>query len=288
MMGLDDGILAHPKFRRAVVLAGSEALHLWLGLRAYCSQQLTDGLVPEDMLRFVDGPEKPRARVNSLAALRAVGLVHDAVERAACETCRSAAHEGSGLWLHDYLQHSESRERALQRRANNRDRQRQLRAVSQRDSTGDEPDTKRHQANPSQDPIQARPKNAQARDHDRSVAVFDPLMNPEETVMPEGLRQRALEPDNAVDHLTKTLKVPRAVIVAELEDFCRYREAGLGMGDKRAYWLKHFRQQVLNRAKRNELKPIGAVEHDANREARPPRKIKTLSEIEQEALDARS
>lgn len=94
----------------------------------------------------------------------------------------------------------------------------------------------------------------------------DPLMNPEETVMPSGLRERALEPNNAVDHLTRTLKVPRAVIVAELESFCRYREAGKGMGDKRPYWIKHFRQHVLDRADRGQLKPIGAVEHAATSE----------------------
>lgn len=119
---------------------------------------------------------------------------------------------------------------------------------------------------------------------------MDLLMNPEETLL-DGplLRQRAQEPGNAVDHLTKTLKVPRAVIVAELEDFCRYREAGAGMGDRRRLWLAHFRQQILNRAKRGELKAIGLVEHEANAEARAAvRKVKTVSELEQEALDARS
>ena len=94
----------------------------------------------------------------------------------------------------------------------------------------------------------------------------DPFMNPTDTALPDGLREKALEPGNAVESLTRALKVPRAVIVDELESFCRYWECGAGMGQKRPYWLKHFRQSVLNRAKRNELKPIGAVEHEATSE----------------------
>ena len=121
-------------------------------------------------------------------------------------------------------------------------------------------------------------------------SAIDSTMNPEETLLDgPALRAKALEPGNAVDHLTATLKVPKAVIVAELEDFCRYREAGGGMGDRRSYWLKHFRQHVLRRAKNNELKPIGAVEHElAMARDAPVRKVKTIADLEQEALDARS
>lgn len=107
-------------------------------------------------------------------------------------------------------------------------------------------------------------------------------MNPEEAVLPDKFREKALEPGNAVDHLTATLRVPRAVIVAELEDFCRYREAGGGMGDRRPYWLKQFRTHVLRRAKANELKPIGAVEHAAttslvNRDATRQRNVALIT-----------
>jgi len=293
MMLLDDGILEHEKFVRAIRLAGGDAVHLWLGLRAYCAKKLTDGRIHEDMLSEVKGPAG-RARVKALTALQASGLVHTAEQRAACPDCKSADAAADGIWMHDYLQWSESREEAQERRVSNRERQRRLRSRSRVSNSVTDIVTNAS-VTPSvtgphtiPDPGHTKPdqteERAGARDPVRSV---DPLMNPEETVMPSGLRERALEPGNAVDHLTKVLKVPRAVIVAELEDFCRFREAGAGMGDKRSYWLKHFRQLILNRAKRNELKPIGRVEHEANAEARPPRRIKTIAELEQEALNAR-
>jgi hypothetical protein len=91
---LDDRLLAHPKFVRAERLAGSTALHLWLGLLAYCKQRLTDGFVPADMLAAIDGPA-PRWRARALDALVSVGLVH---------------REPDGVRLHDYLAQNESRQ----------------------------------------------------------------------------------------------------------------------------------------------------------------------------------
>ena len=96
---LDDGILEHPKFVRAIKLAGSEAVHLWLGLRAYCGKHLTDGFVAEDMMDEVKGPKDPEKRAAALDALFEVGLL---------EKTRRA-----GLQMHDYLQWSKSREQVL-------------------------------------------------------------------------------------------------------------------------------------------------------------------------------
>jgi hypothetical protein len=105
---LDDGILDHPKFIRAVKLGGSEAIHLWLGIKAYCGKQLTDGLVPEDMLDEVRGPRDPKKRAAALVALKTVGLLDPA--------------EG-GVRMHNYLKHSKSREQILAMRKQARDRQ---------------------------------------------------------------------------------------------------------------------------------------------------------------------
>lgn len=105
-MKLDDRILEHPKFIRAVRIGGSEALHLWLGLRAWCAQALSDGLVPEDMIDEVRGPRKGRDR--ALDALLTVGLVE-----------RSE----SGWTLHDYLEWSDSREEVLAARKKAAERQ---------------------------------------------------------------------------------------------------------------------------------------------------------------------
>ncbi len=106
---LDDRILEHPKFVRAVRLGGSEAIHLWLGLRAYCAQFLSDGLVPTDMLPEVRGPLNERKREAALSALVDVGLL----ER--CDV---------GVRLHDYLDWSSSRDEVLTRRGRDADRKR--------------------------------------------------------------------------------------------------------------------------------------------------------------------
>jgi hypothetical protein len=90
---IDDQILRHPKFVRAQRLAGSTALHLWIGFTAYCKQQQSDGRVPADMIETVDGPDK-RWRPRALAALVEVKLVE---------------YDGADLLVHDYLDWNESR-----------------------------------------------------------------------------------------------------------------------------------------------------------------------------------
>lgn len=112
---LDDGILRHPKFIRAVRLAGSEAIHLWLGLRAYCGQLLTDGSIPADMIDAVEGPAKEKARATALAALIKVELLEVTDQ---------------GLQMHDYLDWSSSKEEVESRRASNRDRKRRSRGTT--------------------------------------------------------------------------------------------------------------------------------------------------------------
>jgi len=117
--------------------------------------------------------------------------------------------------------------------------------------------------------------------------VFDACMNTEETIIPLNLRERASEPGGAVDQLAAHLKQPRAVILAALEEYVGHWTIGGGQGEKRSRWLAHFRKETLRAARNGLLKPIGRVEHEANAEARPPRRIKTIAELEQEALNAR-
>jgi len=100
---LDDRILEHPKFIRAAKRGGSEAIHLWLGIRAYCGQLLTDGFVPEDMLDEVRGPKDPEKRALALRVLIEEKLLHRV--------------EG-GVEMHDYLDWSESKRDILKRRKN--------------------------------------------------------------------------------------------------------------------------------------------------------------------------
>lgn len=117
---LDDAILDHPKFIRAVRLGGSGAVHLWLGFRAYCAKNLTDGMIPADMVDEVRGPQG-KERDKALKALVEVGLLKRTDEKAPIE-------------MHDYLQWSSSREEVLERRGKARERK----ARSRRDTTRDE------------------------------------------------------------------------------------------------------------------------------------------------------
>lgn len=119
---LDDGILDHPKFIRAVRLGGSQAVHLWLGLRAYCSKNLTDGEIPADMLDEVRGP-KDKERTAALKVLIEVGLIR-------------RPEPAGPIRMHDYLQWSSSREMVLERREKARERKARSRAPSQPESHG--------------------------------------------------------------------------------------------------------------------------------------------------------
>lgn len=98
---LDDRILEHPKFIRAVNRGGSDAVHLWLGIRAYCGQNLTDGFVPVDMIDEIRGPKDRRRRAAALDILVHENLIHEA---------------NGGFEMHDYLEWSESRDDVIRRR----------------------------------------------------------------------------------------------------------------------------------------------------------------------------
>jgi hypothetical protein len=119
---LDDRILEHPKFIRLVKMAGSEGVHLWLGIKSYCGLNLTDGKVPADMLDEVRGPANPKRRRDALEALLKVGLLE---------------HIEGGVEMHDYLDWSSSREQVLDRREKARERKAKSRDPSRRDSPRD-------------------------------------------------------------------------------------------------------------------------------------------------------
>lgn len=123
---LDDQILRHPKFRRAVARGGSAVIHMWLALRAYCAQQLTDGHIPIDMIDFVDGPTDSRSKNRAISCLADSNLLH---------------RTDTGWFLHDYLDHSSSRAQVIAWREANRTRKRNSRGMSRRDGERDTPVT---------------------------------------------------------------------------------------------------------------------------------------------------
>lgn len=119
---LDDGILDHPKFVRAVAKGGGDVVHLWLGLRAYCSKNLSNGLIPSDMIDDVRGPRDPEKRATALAVLREVKLLDE---------------HADGVAMHNYLKWSSSRREVLDRRKKARERKARSREESQRDGQRD-------------------------------------------------------------------------------------------------------------------------------------------------------
>jgi len=136
---LDDGILDHPKFIRADREAPSGAVHLWLGLMAYCKRHLTDGVVPLDMLPKVQGPP-PRWRKRALDALIGAGLI----ERT-----------GTELRVHDYLEWNLSKAEIERKSADRKaaaDRRRK-----DLESRAQQPGERMYNRGVSVDPIAGRP-----------------------------------------------------------------------------------------------------------------------------------
>jgi hypothetical protein len=95
---VDDDALDHPKFARAIRIAGADAWLMWSALVAFASKRLTDGFVDEDLALDVFGPVRgPRseeARSAALGALVTSGLL-EVVE--------------GGYQIHDYLEWGRSR-----------------------------------------------------------------------------------------------------------------------------------------------------------------------------------
>jgi len=142
---IDDGFLDHAKFIRAVRVASSAAVHLWLGLMCYCKQQLTDGLVPIDVVSDVHGPAA-RWRARALQSLIDAGLV----ERVDENTIR----------VHDYLDWNDSRaevERKSAARKAGAKRRRELGAMSDRQQGDDAPTTDRQQGDAGATPERRQP-----------------------------------------------------------------------------------------------------------------------------------
>ena len=100
---VDDGMLDHPKWKRAIRDGGDAALHLWLSLGTWCSRHLTDGKVPADMLSEIPGPKGKRTRERAMRALESEKLL--------------VKHIDGSVLVHDYLDYNPSRADVLAERS---------------------------------------------------------------------------------------------------------------------------------------------------------------------------
>lgn len=118
---IDDGFHCHPK----ALAAGNAAVGLWTRLGAYCSDQLTDGFVPDAIARSYG----TRTELQRLIDVRMIDRGdHDAY--------------GTGYWLHDYLDFNPSADKVREERAAAAERQRRARERRelQQESHPDSPD----------------------------------------------------------------------------------------------------------------------------------------------------
>jgi hypothetical protein len=99
---IDDGMLDHPKWKRAIRTGGDAALHLWLALGTWCSRHLTDGLIPADMLGEISGPRGKRTQERAWRGLIESSLI--------------VRHSDGSVLVHDYLDYNPSRADVLTER----------------------------------------------------------------------------------------------------------------------------------------------------------------------------
>lgn len=110
---VDDGMLDHPKWIKAIREGGDAALHLWLRAGTWSSRHLTDGVIPPHVVASLPGPRGGKTRARAWQALADASLIH--------------RRDDGEVTLHDYLEYNPSRAEVLaqkQRKAKNKRDQR--------------------------------------------------------------------------------------------------------------------------------------------------------------------
>lgn len=110
MITVKEEFLTDDKTQRAIKAGGYEVLALWLAMKRYCAEHLTDGFVPDEDIDALPGaPPKPRRLLPALVE---------------CGRRQKDGSRGPGLvnqlehgWeLHKYLEHANSRTQEERRR----------------------------------------------------------------------------------------------------------------------------------------------------------------------------
>lgn len=244
-MDIDDKLLDHPKFIRAVKRGGSDTVFLWLGLRQWVAQNLTDGFIPSDMVDEVRGPDGKR-RVAALNVLKEVGLIDDA---------------DGGVMLHDYLQWSRSRDAILKQREANRLRQARSRGSHAVTDTATHANVTPSVTLPSphlSSPHLSTPNESSAR----APEVQEPQEpEPKLAICPLGLLEKA-EKTGILGEFCEKYRSEAEPIREVIREFESYWTIGGGMGRKEANWMRKLREHLRRHCEKpGGLEAPGALEH---------------------------
>ncbi len=127
MIQIKEEFVGCKKWHRAIELGGAEAIQLWLAMKRYAAEHLTDGFVADSDIETLPGaPRKARKALKALVecgkterdGTRGHGLV-DVVE--------------NGWELHDYLDHANSSDEEELRREKAREKKRKQREAKRRE-----------------------------------------------------------------------------------------------------------------------------------------------------------
>lgn len=135
MITIKEEFIGSPKWLRAIEIGGSDAVVMWLVLKAYAAANPTDGFIPADDIERLPG--KPKNWRKALTALVECG-------RRNRDGTRSAGlvdPEEHGVQLHDYLDHAPSSAEVEERRRKERERKRLQRGTSVGTNRGTRPGT---------------------------------------------------------------------------------------------------------------------------------------------------
>lgn len=123
MITVKEEFLRSDKTRRAVKLGGHAVITLWLALKGYSSEHLTNGFIPDEDVDAVDALVDASTRRKALLALLDCGRIGPSGARGA-GLLERVEH---GYQLHDYLDHEEPADIARARRRMKSERQQRWR-----------------------------------------------------------------------------------------------------------------------------------------------------------------
>jgi hypothetical protein len=152
---MEDDMLDHPKWRRALRDGGDAALTVWWRLCSWCARRLTDGEVPADMVEEIAQSKGSKTRSKALRALVEASLL--------------ARRCDGGVSIVDYLERNPSRSEVEQERGRRASSQRNRRSTDRVTGHAGTSDPERNEV-----PSQSHPNPIPSQEEKSSSSVDPP------------------------------------------------------------------------------------------------------------------